>query len=77
MNSPESLENFIPADISKKLNNTGVSFSELRQGCETTEKLYEVIYTHWRSGAIRVERNWNGMLDSPEIVLQQQFLFFA
>ena len=69
MNSPESLENFIPADISKKLNNTGVSFSELRQGCETPEKLFEAIYTHWRNGAIRVERNWNGTLDSPEIVL--------
>jgi len=69
MDSPESLENLIPDDISKKLNDAGVSFSELRQGCTTPEKLTEAIYTHWRSGAIRVERNWNGILDSPEIVL--------
>ncbi|GIT03198.1 MAG: hypothetical protein CM1200mP28_04570 [Deltaproteobacteria bacterium] len=32
-------------------------------------KNLRVIYIHWRSGAIRVERNWNGILDSPEIVL--------
>ena len=46
MNSPESLENFIPADISKKLNDAGVLFSELRQGCKTPEKLLETIYSN-------------------------------
>ena len=68
MNSPVSLENLIPEDISNKLNDAGVSFSELRKGCTTPEKLTEAVYTHWRSGAIRVERNWNGIFDSPEIV---------
>ena len=68
MNSPLSLENFIPKDINKKLNDNGVTYSELRKGCTTPEKLTEAIYTHWRGGTIRVERNWNGMLDSPEIV---------
>ena len=68
MNSPENLENLIPEDISKKLNDAGVLFSELRQGCKTPEKLPAAIYSCWRSGAIRVERNWNGILDSPEIV---------
>ena len=69
MNFLESFENLIPEDISKKMNNAGVSFSEIRMGCTTPEKLTESIYAHCRSGAIRVERNWNGMLDSPEIVL--------
>ena len=69
MNSFESIENIIPENICKKLKDTGVSFSELRQGCIKPEKLTEKIYSHWRSGAIRVERNWNGILDSPEIVL--------
>ena len=41
MDSPESLENLIPDDISKKLNDAGVSFSELRQACTTPEKLTE------------------------------------
>ena len=69
MNFPESFENLIPEDISKKLNNAGVSFSELRMGCTTPEKLTEAIYNHWRSGTIRVERNWNGILDYPKIVI--------
>ena len=68
MNSPESLENLIPEDIRKKLNDAGISFSELRKGCATPERLTEAIYTHWRGGAIRVERKWNGILNSPEIV---------
>ena len=69
MTSPESLEYLIPKDIRKKLNCTGVSFSELRQKCKSPEKLTEVIYSQWRIGTIRVERNWNGIFDSPEIVL--------
>ena len=39
MNCPVNLENLIPEDISKKLNDTGVLFSELRHGCKTPEKL--------------------------------------
>ncbi len=69
MNSPENLENLIPEDINKKLNDAGVLFSELRKGFKTPEKLPEAIYSYWRNGAIRVERNWNGFLDYPEIVL--------
>ena len=69
MNSPDSLEKLIPEDIIKKLNDTGVSLLELRQGCTKPEKLSEAIYSNWRNGTIRVERNWNGILDSPEIVL--------
>ena len=45
MNSPVNLENLIPEDISKKLNDAGVLFSELRQGCKTPEKLPEAIYS--------------------------------
>ena len=69
MISTELLENLLPEVISKKLSNVGVSFSELRQKCKTPAKLNETIYSQWRSGTIRVERNWNGILDSPEIVL--------
>ncbi len=69
MNSLENIENLIPEDISQKLDDAGVLFSELRQECKTPEKLIEAIYSYWRCGAIRVERNWNGFLDYPEIVL--------
>jgi hypothetical protein len=69
MNTPLSFENLVPENISKKLNCDGVSFSELRQFCITPEKLTEAIYSLWRSGTIRVERNWNGILHVPEIVL--------
>ncbi len=69
MSSPESIEKLIPEDLSIKLNNEGVSFSEIRQRCIKPEKFIESIYSFWRSGIIRVERNWNGILDSPEIVL--------
>ena len=68
MKTPVVLENLISEDIRNKLNDAGVSFSELRKGFTTSAKLTEAIYTHWRSGSIRVERNWNGILDSPETV---------
>ena len=68
MNSPKSLENLIPEKIRKKILDPGVSFSELRQECKNPEKLNEAIFSQWRSGTIRVERNWNGILDSPKIV---------
>ena len=46
----------------------GVQFSELRQAGKTPENLIEAIYRFWRGGSIRVERNWNGILDEAEIV---------
>ncbi len=69
MKSPDSLESLVPKYIIKKLNCSGVSFSELRHECTTPEKFSEFMYSQWRVGAIRVERNWNAILDSPEIVL--------
>ena len=54
MNSPNSLENLIPRDIKNKLNDVGVSFSELRQECKNPEKLPEAIYSHWRSGKLEL-----------------------
>ncbi len=53
MNSTENLENLIPEDFIKKLKDSGVLFSELRQGCKKPEKLAEAIYSHWRCGTIK------------------------
>jgi len=69
MEPQESFGSLIPENIEKKLHNGGVQFSELRQAGKTPENLIEAIYRFWRGGRIRVERNWNGMLDEAEIVL--------
>jgi len=69
MNSDRSLEKLIPKEIKKKLRYAGVSFSELRQVSKKPEKLTEAIYSYWRRGEIRVERNWNGILESSEVII--------
>ncbi|HIB38931.1 MAG TPA: hypothetical protein EYO38_01505, partial [Candidatus Lambdaproteobacteria bacterium] len=68
MDSQEGFGSLIPENIKKKLHNGGVQFSELRQAGKTPENLIEAIYRFWRGGSIRVERNWNGILDEAEIV---------
>ena len=68
MISQESFGTLIPDPLNKKLQQDGVPFSELRQSSPASEKLVEQIYRFWRGGSIRVERNWNGILDEAEIV---------
>ena len=68
MISQESFGTLIPDPLSKKLQQDGVPFSELRQSSPASEKLVEQIYRFWRGGSIRVERNWNGILAEAEIV---------
>ena len=68
MISQESFGTLIPDPLSKKLQQDGVPFSELRQSRPASENLIETIYRFWRGGSIRVERNWNGILDEAEIV---------
>ena len=68
MISQESFGTLIPDPLNKKLQQDGVQFSELRQAGKTPENLIEAIYRFWRGGSIRVERNWNGILDEAEIV---------
>ncbi len=68
MISQESFGTLIPDPLNKKLQQDGVPFSELRQAGKTPENLIETIYRFWRGGSIRVERNWNGILDEAEIV---------
>ena len=68
MDSQEGFGSLIPENIKKKLHNGGVQFSELRQAGKTPENLIEAIYRFWRGGSIRVERNWNGILDEAEII---------
>jgi len=65
MTSKESFGNLIPDPLSKKLQQDGVPFSELRQASLSPEILIEEIYRLWRSTNLRVERNWNGILDQP------------
>ena len=68
MISQEGFGTLIPDPLNKKLQQDGVQFSELRQAGKTPENLIEAIYRFWRGGSIRVERNWNGILDEAEIV---------
>ncbi len=68
MISHEGFGTLIPDPLNKKLQQDGVQFSELRQAGKTPENLIEEIYRFWRGGRIRVERNWNGILDEAEIV---------
>ena len=68
MISQESFGTLIPDPLNKKLQQDSVPFSELRQSSPASEKLVEQIYRFWRGGSIRVERNWNGILDEAEIV---------
>ena len=68
MISQEGFGTLIPDPLNKKLQQDGVQFSELRQAGKTPENLIEAIYRFWRGGSIRVERNWNGILDESEIV---------
>jgi|TARA_B100000809_G_scaffold222592_1_gene231684 exodeoxyribonuclease-3 len=65
MDPKESFGNLIPDPLNKKLQQEGVPFSELRQASNVPEKLVEQIYRLWRSGTLRIERNWNGILDQP------------
>ena len=66
MNSQESFGTLIPDPLKKKLQQEGVSFAELRQSSSAAEKLVEQIYRYWRSGKLRIERNWNGIFDQPQ-----------
>jgi len=68
MISQEGFGTLIPDPLNNKLQQDGVQFSELRQAGKTPENLIEAIYRFWRGGSIRVERNWNGILDEAEIV---------
>ena len=68
MISQEGFGTLIPDPLNKKLQQDGVQFSELRQAGKTPENLIEAIYRFWRGGSIRVERNWNGILNEAEIV---------
>ncbi len=65
MDSQVSLETLIPDPLKKKLQQDGVSFSELRQSSSASEKLVEQIYRNWRNGCLRIERNWNRIQEKP------------
>ncbi|MEC9011573.1 MAG: hypothetical protein VYA87_03930, partial [SAR324 cluster bacterium] len=66
MTSQESFGTLIPDPLNKKLQQEGVDFTELRESSSAAEKLVEQIYLYWRIGKIRIERNWNGILDQPK-----------
>ena len=66
MGSQERFETLIPDPINKKLQQEGVPFKILHESSSASEKLVEQIYLYWRSGNIRIERNWNGILDQPQ-----------
>ncbi|MEC9382904.1 MAG: hypothetical protein VYD06_00510, partial [SAR324 cluster bacterium] len=66
MTSQESFGTLIPDPLNKKLQQEGVAFTELRESSTAAEKLVEQIYRLWRSGDLRIERNWNGILDQPQ-----------
>ena len=66
MTSQESFGTLIPDPLNKKLQQEGVAFTELRESSSAAEKLVEQIYRLWRSGDLRIERNWNGILDQPQ-----------
>ncbi|MEC9361276.1 MAG: endonuclease/exonuclease/phosphatase family protein, partial [SAR324 cluster bacterium] len=66
MSSQESIGTLIPDPLNKKLQQEGVPFKILLESSSAAEKLVEQIYLYWRSGNIRIERNWNGILDQPQ-----------
>ena len=61
----EIFEKQIPNQVRKKLQQNGITFSELRNASHTPEKLVGEIYCHWRSGSLYIDRNWNGMFNQP------------
>ena len=69
MASQESFGNLIPDPLKIKLQKEGVTFTELRESSSSVEKLVEQIYSYWRSGYLRIVRNWNGIYDHPQTVL--------
>ena len=66
MSTQESFGTLIPNPLNKKLQQEGVPFKILRESSSVAEKLVEQIYVYWRSGNIRIERNWNGIRDQPQ-----------
>lgn len=66
MSTQEIFENLIPDQVRKKLLQEGINFSQLRFESHHPDKLIEEIYNCWRKGKLRVERNWNKILDKPE-----------
>ena len=66
MSEKEIFETKLPNKVRKKLQLNGITFSELRYASHTPEKLVEEIYRHWRSGILRIDRNWNGMFYQPQ-----------
>ena len=60
-----NIKDSIPEKLSLKLQREGVKFEKLQESCTSIENLLQLIYSQWRSGNIRVERNWNNVLDQP------------